>query len=208
MDINPVMIVLQLGGRDNRRVSTSVSSFIEDHYDRSTVGHSVGTNSTNVNTRDLVIANTSNSNVALGTIRTFNLDTIISGNHTIGTAVNKTFLGAFADAASRDIVGDGWLGNRLVIIGGVPFVHLVDVPFVRPFVVGALLKYLFRIGLSCIRYIGCRACIVDNFGKFFFKDWAIACVILLVLAADGFLMELLVLVALARSSRRSSWSWS
>ena len=62
-----------------------------------------------------------------------------------------------------------------------------------------------------MRYIGCPECIADNFGRFFFRDWAIAWLIRLVVAADGVaaggvLTELLDLAALARRSRRSSWS--
>ena len=125
---------------------TSLSGFIKDHDDRPTIGHSVGANSTNMNTRDLVVINTGNSNISLGTIRTSNPYNIIASNHTIGTTVYKAFLAAFADAAGGDIAGDVRLFNRVVIIiGTVPHVHLVDVAFVCPFVVGALLEDLLRI---------------------------------------------------------------
>ena len=119
----------------------SVSSFIKDQDDRSTVGHSVGSNSAYTNTRDLVIVNTGDSNVSLGTNRTSNPDNIISSNHAVGTAVGKGFLGAFADATGGDIVGDIFILEEIVIIiGTVPNVHLVDVSLVCPFVVRALLE--------------------------------------------------------------------
>ena len=120
---------------------TSLSGFIKDHDDRPTIGHSVGANSTNMNTRDLVVINTGNSNISLGTIRTTNPYNIVSSNHTIGTAVGKGFLGAFADATGGDIVGDVLvLEEIVVIVSTVRNVHLVDVSLVCPFVVRAMLE--------------------------------------------------------------------
>ena len=117
-----------------------VGELIKDHDNGAAVGHCVGTDCSNPYSGNLVVVNAGDSNIPRWSFRSSDPNDIVTTDTTIGTSIDESFQEAFQKTGG-DTVSDGAHGSRrrIIVIVRVPSVHLIDVAFDAPFVIGILL---------------------------------------------------------------------